>query len=291
MWATPHYLNISPEDEIAFYDSGIVKSDTQANKPVLVFVHGLGLNGKFWNYAVEYLRNDFRCIAIDLPGHGCSRKFRGDFSMNFFAGVVRALIEKLNLQDVTLAGHSMGGQISIVTALQMPSVVQRLVLISPAGIETFSPEEKMHLVQGTEFFYRAPMDVAHVMSMYAPQLGARAEQVSELAQEHLEQQKEMFSQFSETIISCVKGMLNEPVMSFLPHLHQPVLVLYGKNDQLIPNRILHSSMKISDIAEIAKQKIIHSKVELLDDCGHYLPFENPHLFSKKIIPFYLSTEK
>ncbi|HEU4718223.1 MAG TPA: alpha/beta fold hydrolase, partial [Bacteroidia bacterium] len=174
---------------IAVEDTGDVHSDTEASKPVLFFVHGLALDHVLWKYAIEYLRADFRCIAIDLPGHGASAGQRpeqaGNFTMSFYAGIVRSCIEKLGLKDVTLAGHSMGAQISIITALQIPSLVQRLVLVSPAGIEKFIPEEAAKIEVGTEMLYRAPMDVKHILGMYAPQMNVHAERARELANDHI----------------------------------------------------------------------------------------------------------
>lgn len=291
MWSTPKFLSLKdPALRVAMYDTGDVHSDVQASKPVLFLVHGLAINAMSWTHAVEHLRYNYRCIAIDLPGHGNSHDQRGNFSMSFYAHVVRSCIEALKLTDITLIGHSMGGQISVITALQLPAVVQRLVLVSAAGIETFTNEEGQQIVQGTEYFYRAPVDIAHVLALYQPHFSMHAERVRELAEEHITQQAERFSAFTETVIASVKGMLKEPVSGFLPHIHQPTLVLYGENDRLIPNKWVHPAMTTAQVAEEARQRIHNANVQLVPGGGHYLPFEQPKEFAERVHLFCLSTE-
>lgn len=293
MWSKPSFVPLAgaPVKQLAVYDTGNVHSDTQASKPVLFFLHGLATGSIMWKYAIEHLRHDYRCIAVDLPGHGNSWNERGSFTMTFYAQAVRACIEALKLEEVTLIGHSMGGQIAIIMALQVPAVVQQVVLVSAAGIETFNTDEAMKIVQGAELFYRAPLDIAHVVSIYQPHLTVRSELARELAEEHIRLQNEHFAVFSETVIRSVKGMLSEPVFNFLPHIHQPALVLYGENDQLIPNKWVHPLMNMQEIAQRAKNRIHNSKVEVLPGCGHYLPFEVPKDFADRVNHFWVKTDK
>lgn len=266
-----------PAKRIAVYDSG------DNGKPVLFFVHGLAINGRVWKNAFGLLQEKFRCIAIDLPGHGHSWNERGDFSMSFYAQVVRNCIETMKLRDVTLIGHSMGGQISVIVALQLPSVVTKLALVCAAGIETFTEEEKQKNAQGASFFYGVKYEAQKVISFFNARLGT--EQMNELVQEFITQQAERFSLFSEAMVASVNGMLNEPVYSFLPQISQPVLVLYGENDQLIPNKWLHPSMTIRDIVATAEQQIPRCEAKLVGNCGHYLPVEQPEVLAESLIRF------
>jgi pimeloyl-ACP methyl ester carboxylesterase len=292
MWSTPKFIDIkNPDLRIAYRDSGDVHSDTQASKPVLFFVHGLGLSSVMWKYAVNNLISDYRCITIDLPGHGASWEQRGNFSMSFYAGVVRSVAEELKLSDITLVGHSMGGQISVITSLQIPAIVNRLVLVCAAGIETFTPEEAEKTIQGAEYFYKAPTEINQILNLYAPHFSMHSERIRELLEDNIFLQTEHFSSFHEMVMASIKGMLNEPVITFLQHIHQPCLVLYGEKDMAIPNKWIHPLMNIQQIETIAKTKIIHSQCELIANCGHYLPFEQPHVFAEKLHAFHLATDK
>jgi pimeloyl-ACP methyl ester carboxylesterase len=288
MWTNPKYISVNGT-KIAYHDSGAGHSETAAEKPVLFFVHGLGLTHLFWKYAVQHLQNEYRCIAIDLPGHGDSWEARGNFSMSFYASAVRGCIEEMQLKDITLVGHSMGGQISVIAALQLQAVIGKLVLVCPAGIEKFTEEEGQKIIAGAEFLYKSQGDINQIVNTYAQHFSMHAERVRELADDHILQNTERSALFNEMVIASVKGMLKEPVSAFLSHLHQPVLVINGEKDLLIPNRWVHPTMTIFDVEEIAKKKIVNSKTKMVPLCGHYLPFEQPGIFAEMVKEFWVSS--
>jgi pimeloyl-ACP methyl ester carboxylesterase len=91
---------------------------------------------------IAALKENFRCIAVDLPGYGKSDKADYAYSMTFYGEQIKSMIAKLNLQNVYLAGHSMGGQIAMVMGLRYPDLIKGLILINPAGFEEFSEGEK-----------------------------------------------------------------------------------------------------------------------------------------------------
>lgn len=280
MLPIPKFISFdSPEKKIAVYDTG------ETNKPVLFFLHGLSLNGTIWQQVIQSFAGKYRCIAVDLPGHGLSWQTRGAFTMSFYAEHIRKLIESMKLTDITLIGHSMGGQISIILSLQIPAIVQRLVLVCAAGIETFSKEGGQQIIQGAELFYRAPADLAHLAALYQPQSSKYAGNLKFALENHLRLQNENFAAFSELMKDSIRGMVNEPVHHFLQHIHQPALVLFGENDKLIPNKWVNPQMTIEDIANEAKKNLRHSTVKRIADCGHYLPMENPAVVANAIEDF------
>ena len=72
------------------------------------------------------------------------RDFEKDDYLEFFAESVNQFVKALKLKKVTLLGHSMGGQVSMVVALKQPKWLHKLVLVAPAGFETFAePEAKI----------------------------------------------------------------------------------------------------------------------------------------------------
>lgn len=94
---------ITSKDGVAlFYE------DYGAGKPV-VLVHGWGMNGDTWEYVMRVLlQHGLRCIAYDLRGCGRSDKPLGGYDYSTLAADLAALIETLDLRDVTLVGHAMG---------------------------------------------------------------------------------------------------------------------------------------------------------------------------------------
>lgn len=241
-------------------------SDTGSGKPLL-FLHGLGLNKNFWASAIEQLSSTHRCLAVDLPGHGQSLDVICNGSMSVYAWHVRETIEKLHLQDVTLVGHSMGGQIAMILALQMPAVISKLVLVCPAGIETFTPDEREKMRAGATALWKNPVSEEFLQRVYA------AGGNNSLMSEHLEQQRNNFDDFSTMLLKSISGMLDEPVFPHLDKLTQPVLCLFGGMDTAIPNRFVHPQMNAQQLADAANSKIKNCDARIIPMAGHYLPVE------------------
>jgi pimeloyl-ACP methyl ester carboxylesterase len=255
-------------------------SDTGSGQPI-VLLHGLGLNSAFWSSTIAQLPAQ-RCIAVDLPGHGASKHVPCNGSMTAYAHAVRGLLEKLQLQDVTLVGHSMGGQIGIILALQLPALISKLVLVSAAGIETFTASESAQLKSATSALYRNPISddlLQHTYAHINPQVRAL------LTHEHVTQQRDNFQQFSTLVSNSIAGMLNEPVSSFLDKITQPVLCIYGQLDMAIPNRYLHPQLTIQQIAQSARAKILHCETVIFPSAGHYLPVDAPGELAGQIKKF------
>ena len=84
----------------------------------LVFVHGWTSDVGAWKYQLNYFGN-YKVIAIDLPGHGKSSKnLNSNYSMGLFADSVNAVLEKENISETFLFGHSMGFSVSEIFALK-----------------------------------------------------------------------------------------------------------------------------------------------------------------------------
>src|SRR3954469_10373601 len=111
-------------------------SDSSGLEPV-VFVHGLG--GCWQNWLENIPRaaaEGRRVIALDLPGLGYSEMPYEKISISGYGRTVNAVCDELDLGEVVLVGNSMGGFTAAETAIQFPERVERVVLISAAGITT-----------------------------------------------------------------------------------------------------------------------------------------------------------
>ncbi|MGZ5189798.1 MAG: alpha/beta fold hydrolase, partial [Flavisolibacter sp.] len=93
----------------------------KGNGQPVIFIHGLGGNSSHWLKSIHQLSNKFKCIAIDLPGYGYSEKnifLNGKDQLQFFTDRIISFIKKRKLKKVVLVGHSMGGQIAMIAAIQ-----------------------------------------------------------------------------------------------------------------------------------------------------------------------------
>ncbi|RKD97525.1 alpha/beta fold hydrolase [Halopiger aswanensis] len=101
----------------------------------IVFLHGWPLNHRMFEYQFTHLLEaGFRCIGIDLRGYGKSAKPYGDYSYDRFADDVRAVLDELAVDGVTLAGFSMGGGTAThYMSRHDEARVDKLALLAPAS--------------------------------------------------------------------------------------------------------------------------------------------------------------
>ncbi|RYE21716.1 MAG: alpha/beta hydrolase [Sphingobacteriales bacterium] len=263
---------------IAYIDEG---KGTQT----VLFIHGLASYGLSWRKNFDSLRNKYRCIAIDLPGNGFSDRGNYPYSVSFFANCLYELIEQLQLKNVCLAGHSMGGQIALHMVIYKPLVADKLVLCAPAGFETFSHMEKTMYQSAIGYF-----------DMFSTEENSLKKSIYSSFYHLPSQGEEMINELTDImhaypiklyrnmIDACVNGMLNEPVFNRLNEIKQPVLVMYGERDALIPNRMIHL-VNTRAIAEQGAKQLQNATVHMIPQCGHFLQIEKAAAVNSYISDF------
>lgn len=96
----------------------------------LVLLHGLGSSADDWFLQLPAFAPIYRCIAVDLRGHGLSEKPAGAYSMTLFAADVAVLLEGLALGPSHVWGLSLGGMVAQQLAIDYPATVRSLVLLN-----------------------------------------------------------------------------------------------------------------------------------------------------------------
>lgn len=116
--------------------------------PVLLFVHGLLVNGRLWEPVLERLRKTHRCIAPDWPIGAHSEPMKEDADLSSFglARLIADFIAALDLRDVTLVGNDSGGALSQFTVTRHPERISKLVLTTCDAFEVFPPLMFRYLV-------------------------------------------------------------------------------------------------------------------------------------------------
>lgn len=100
--------------------------------PVLVFIHGWSCDRGYWQKQIDHFASHYTVVAVDLGGHGDSGLNRDTWTMEAFGQDVAAVVEQLDLHQVVLIGHSMGGTVSVEAAQRMPTQVIGII-----GVDTF----------------------------------------------------------------------------------------------------------------------------------------------------------
>ena len=274
-----------PALSLAYFDS---HPDRGARpEQAIVLLHGLGEHAGYWRENVSALiAQGYRVIAPDLAGHGRSAKPKASYSMSWQASLVSTLCERLEISEpYTLVGHSMGGQVALRLALMSPARVRSLALIAPAGIETFSASEaawlkKMSTPQG--FASRGPSALrAHFKRNVFGRWG-------HVAEEHLQERiklrdAEGFRDYIQAVVSSIYAMLDDRAAYELGAVKTPVYLLFGAEDRLIPNPVLHGG-RASEVVSRARAELSSLRqVKLLLEVGHMPQIEAPQETNELIL--------
>jgi pimeloyl-ACP methyl ester carboxylesterase len=120
---------------------GTVHYRDEGSGPVVVFVHGLLVNGRVWERVVPSVSDHARCIVPDLPlgSHRLPMNADADLTPPGLAALIAEFLERLELSDVTLVGNDTGGALSQLVVANHPERVGRLVLTNCDAFEHFPP--------------------------------------------------------------------------------------------------------------------------------------------------------
>jgi pimeloyl-ACP methyl ester carboxylesterase len=127
-----------PLSQFSDLDSGArihYRDEGKSDGPALVLIHGSNASLNTWEPWVALLGDTYRLISMDLPGHGLTGSMANSrYTITEMSDFVVALMDRLGVEHAYLAGNSMGGAVSLQLALDYPSRVDGLILISAAGM-------------------------------------------------------------------------------------------------------------------------------------------------------------
>ncbi len=254
--------------------------DTGGDGPALVFLHGLGGCWQNWLLNIPEFMGSHRVIAPDLPGFGESQMPAGDITIKGYAQALDALCAELGVEDPVVVGNSMGGFVGAELALAFPTRVEKLVLVSAAGLSI-------------EHYRREPLVTgARVWAFSATWLGARGRAVvarprmRRIGMQLLVRYPERLSaQLTYELargtgtpgfVPALKALLSYSFRDQLARIEVPVLVVWGRNDMLVPH---------GDASEFVRLIGANARRELFDDTGHLSMLERPSRFNALLAAF------
>ena len=157
--------------------------------PLIVFIHGTRVTRTLWRAVVARLADTYRCVSVDLPGHGALAETA--FTLDAAADVVQGSIEDAGGGPAVLVGHSLGGYVALTVAARTPQLVRGLVLAGstaePSGPVAaafrlyawalgVAPQRPLDAINTWFFRHRYPPEIAEplVASGYWSRGGAAA---------------------------------------------------------------------------------------------------------------------
>jgi pimeloyl-ACP methyl ester carboxylesterase len=239
---------LTPEGRVHYYEA---EPRIPGGGIPIVLVHGLGDRSEAWAPMLKRLkRAGFHVYAPDLLGYGRSPKPQdGDYSINGQTKFVYDFIQSLGLQKTDLGGWSMGGWIALKLALDHPDLIDRVVVYDPAGIRfELNDPKKLFEPQTTD-------DVQRLFAKMEPE----AKPIPLFVRRDLLRAIQSYQwTIDKNISSFGENDLLEPR---LPSFSEPLLIVWGADDQLIP----------LSVGQQMDQLVPSSELDILAGCGHLEP--------------------
>jgi pimeloyl-ACP methyl ester carboxylesterase len=260
--------------------------------PAILLIHGIGDNSTTWNAIQAKLAQRFTVIAPDLLGHGRSDKPRADYSVAAYANGMRDLLSVLEIERVTVVGHSLGGGVGMQFAYQFPHLVERLILIGAGGVtkDVNVALRLASLPMGSEALalLRLPLVLPALQTagrilgkaLGTKGLGNDVANVLRILDDLPEPTAS--SAFTRTLRAVVDWRGQIVTMLDRCYLTQaiPVLIVWGTRDVVVPVRhawMAHSAMP-------------GSRLEIFEGSGHFPFHDDPARFIDVVQRFIDTTE-
>jgi pimeloyl-ACP methyl ester carboxylesterase len=253
----------------------------------VILIHGISNSIEDWLLNFKGISGQHRVFALDLIGHGRTDKpLSASYEITDLARFLKDFMDALDIKSAHLVGHSLGGAISLKVALDYPSYCNKLVLVDSGGLaQECSIVLRLLSVPGLgEFLGSIFMqgDLEKRMSMLRKSWPDPETVPDEMIQ--LKYAATLWQEISKTFLKTLRAIVNIrgvkrsvfiPIVQGLPSLVNPMLVVWGKQDDILP---------VSQ-AQIVKDKAPHARVELFENCKHDPMVVDPQRFNQLILEF------
>lgn len=236
----------------------------------ILFLHGFGLSKDQWGRRLPLsLISSYELMIPDLPGFGSSTKnLNLDYGIKAQADRLHRFLQTLKIDSFHLIGHSMGGSIAAYFTARYPEKIKSLLLMGPFGIQTEEVSEGLRMFQenpGSGLFFKTEDEFDRIMKL----VYNRPAEIPPIIKKYVIRQ---FGEKNYELHKKIFHQLFEEGLDFLhPYLKRisvPVMVVWGEDDRIF----------LKESADILHRAIPHSRVLILEKCGHNVSRECPYKF-------------
>jgi 4,5:9,10-diseco-3-hydroxy-5,9,17-trioxoandrosta-1(10),2-diene-4-oate hydrolase len=250
----------------------------------LVFVHGLSGSWPNWLEQLPVFAREHRVVTLDLPGFGYSPMPRETISISGYARMLDRLLDELEIDAAAVIGNSMGGFIGAELAIAFPQRVERLVLVSAAGLSTHNHAGSTHALPALRALERVVMASGAWAASKSDAVTKRARLrdaalgvvvahpgrlPAALAAEQVR------GAGKPGFIGGLEAVLDYEIRERLGEIACPTLIVWGERDRLITVRD----------ADVFAELIPNSRKVVFDDTGHMAMLERPEGFNALLEEF------
>ncbi|MBJ9902349.1 alpha/beta fold hydrolase [Acinetobacter bereziniae] len=256
-----------------------------AGKPTLMLVHGLAGSRDNWNRVARYLTPYYHVIIPDLPGQGDSKVPNDfDYSLPNLTEKLRRFAEAIKVENgLNVAGHSMGGSISLLYAAQYPVDTKSLFLIDSAGV--FKSANTPYLKDPTtlrNMIVSKPGDFDRLMKIATSLPPFIPKELKDSQEKLMISQSANTTKLVEQLIVMSKLFTPDSFAIAARSIDQPVLIAWGDKDQIIN---VEAAAELKGLLKNAQEPVI------LKGVGHLPLLEQEQLLIKPYLDFLAKNAK
>ena len=239
-----------------------------AGEPLLL-LHGLGSNGRSWEYQQEAFARKFRVVVPDVRGHGQSAKPPGPYSVAQFSKDIFTLLDHLQIDQFHLMGLSMGGMIGFQMAVEQPERFKSMIVVN-SGPELIP----RGLKEKWQIWQRKLITRFVAMDKIAELIGGRL--FPEPHQANLKEQfiQQMGSNDPKAYKAATDALLGWSVSARLDRINFPILVVSGDMDYT-PVAFKEAYMR----------QLPTSQLHVVENSRHATPVDQPEAFNTAVLNF------
>jgi pimeloyl-ACP methyl ester carboxylesterase len=248
--------------------------------PPLIFIHGLSGCWQNWLENIPHMARRHRVVAVDLAGFGESELPHEEISIPGYGRFVDAFLGEIGIERAALVGNSMGGFIAAEVALNRPSRVEKLVLVSAAGLMRAGNRRLSALEHAAKLFHPATAAVLarRELLVKRPKLRRRVLYGIVRYPERIEPELiyEVASGAGKPgFIDALDSIMKYDFRERLPEISVPTLIIWGRNDWVVP---------VAGAAEY-ERLIPGAWSVIFEETGHLPMLERPARFNQLVEEF------
>jgi len=237
--------------------------DVVGEGPLVVLVHGTNLDRRLWKGDVEWLKAEARVLSYDLRGHGGSAFPEEPYSNE--ADLIELLAE-LGDGKAVLVGLSAGAQVALDVALEMPELVDRLVLVSPSLFGYQVEEAPPFFTELGKALQEQDYEAANEVLLASPIMAVPESQAA-LMRTMVEENERLW-----TIPHTLVERPEIPALERLEEVAVPTLVLVGENDLAA----------VQAQGELLEERLPDAQLVVVEGGGHLLNLTSPEIFRAEV---------
>jgi pimeloyl-ACP methyl ester carboxylesterase len=247
--------------------------------PPLLLVHGLAGSWQNWLETIPHFAATHRVLAPDLPGFGESEMPREKISMAGYGRFLDAFCDEVGVERAAVVGNSMGGFVAAELAIQHPHRVERLVLVSAAGITIEHQRNDRLLALMRRFEFALTWAATHPRPEFM--LRRRARRAARFVFAHPERLpgalvvENARGGGKPGFLDALDALTSYPIRDRLEEISVPTLVVWGDSDRLVPTRD----------ADVFEELIPDARKVVYEDTGHVPMLERPARFNADLEAF------